>query len=229
MKPAFLPRTILPPAILPMLATAALLLAAGPASAKDKPKPLLPTYVMRARTVAVVIDPQSGVSLTDPNANEIARKDVEAALLDWGRLQPVISAHDADILIVVHRGNGKMVNRTTTNPRQNTPPGSVTPYDSGIAIGAQHGHQPNPASQQDPMADDHPHSQEEIGDGNDSFTVYEGGPDAEDPLDATPAWKYSAKDALHPHTVPAVAEFKKAFTATEKALADAQKATQSQP
>lgn len=214
--------------ILPLLAAAALIPGLT-GLAKDKPKPLLPTYVMRARTVAVVIDPQAGASLDDPNANETARKDVEAALLEWGRLQPVISAHDADILIVVRRGNGKMVNRTVTNPRQNNPAGSVTPYDSGIAIGAQHGKQPNPVSQQNPMDDNRPHSQTEIGDGNDSFIVYEGGQDTEDPLDATPAWKYSAKDALRPHNVPAVVEFKKAFTETEKALADAQKAIQAQP
>ncbi len=54
------------------------------AMAKDKPKSTLPTDVLQARTVAVVIDPSAGVSLDDPRANEVAQRDVETALLNCG-------------------------------------------------------------------------------------------------------------------------------------------------
>src|SRR5579859_949272 len=183
--------------------------------AKDKAKGTLPTYLLNARTVLVLIDPEAGVSLDDPKANEVARKDVETALLNWGRLQPVMSAQAADLIIVVRRGHGRMVSRTVTDPRQNGHPGTVNPYDSGISIGAQHGKQSNPVDAQNPGAtQDSPHSQTEIGEANDSFSVYAGGVD--DPLDSNPAWKYVAKDALHPHTVPAVAEFRKALAEADK-------------
>ena len=159
--------------------------------------------------------------MDDPKANEVARKDVETALLNWGRLQPVMSAQTADLIIVVRRGHGRMVSRTVTDPRQNGHPGSVNPYDSGIAIGAQHGKQPNPIDAQNPGAtQDSPHSQTEIGGADDSFSVYAGGVD--DPLDSNPVWKYVAKDALRPHTVPAVAEFRKALAEADK-LASAKK------
>jgi hypothetical protein len=38
----------------------------------------------------------------------------------------------------------------------------------------------------------------------------------ERPLDAAPAWRYLAKDALHSPDVPAVAEFRKIIAEAEK-------------
>jgi hypothetical protein len=61
------------------------------AMAKDKPKSTLPTYVLQARTVSVIIDPTAGKSLEDPRANEVAQRDVETALMNWGRFQPVLA------------------------------------------------------------------------------------------------------------------------------------------
>ena len=56
------------------------LLIASLCFAKDKNKSPLPFSVLRAQTVAVVVDPDAGISLEDPLANQTAQKDVETAL-----------------------------------------------------------------------------------------------------------------------------------------------------
>jgi hypothetical protein len=48
---------------------------------RAKKKPAVPAYVLKAHTVAVLIDPEAGTSLTDPMANKTAQDDVEKALL----------------------------------------------------------------------------------------------------------------------------------------------------
>jgi len=184
--------------------------------ARDKSKNLLPPYVLRARTVAVIIDPNAGVSLDDPQANQVAQKDVEVALLNWGRFDPVISTQAADLIIVVRRGNRHVVDQTITNPRQNNRAGVINPTDNGVGIGAQQGRPPS-LSGPGTAEDSSPHSQTEIGNTDDSFIVYEGGVD--NPLDTAPAWRYVAKDGLFPHTVPAVEQFRKAIAQAEKAAA----------
>jgi hypothetical protein len=63
-----------------------LLLAVLAANAKDKKKVVLPDYVLKARTVLIVINPEAGTSLQNPNANWIAQQDVEKAIMNWGRL-----------------------------------------------------------------------------------------------------------------------------------------------
>src|SRR5258708_7915837 len=66
------------------------LLFASLAIAGDKKKNLLPAYVLRARTVLVLIDPDAGISATSPLANKTAQEDVEKAIMKWGRLTPVM-------------------------------------------------------------------------------------------------------------------------------------------
>ena len=44
------------------------------ANAKDKKKIVLPDYVLKARTVLVVVDPDAGISIENPNANRIAQE-----------------------------------------------------------------------------------------------------------------------------------------------------------
>ena len=60
------------------------LLSTSLAIAGNKKKPLLPAYVLKARTVAVLIDPNAGTSATSPLANKTAQEDVEKALMKWG-------------------------------------------------------------------------------------------------------------------------------------------------
>src|SRR5271156_1560820 len=108
------------------------------AFAKDKNKSVLPAYVLEAHTVAVIIDPSAGISVDDPRANEVARKDVETALLNWGRFTPLVSVKGADLVIVIRKGHGKLVDDTITAPPPNNRPGAITPINNGIAVGAQH-------------------------------------------------------------------------------------------
>jgi hypothetical protein len=187
--------------------------------AKDK-KNALPAYVLSAKTVAIIIDPSAGISIDNPRANEEAQKDVEAALLSWGRFEPVLSKQTADLIIVLRRGNGRMMNETMPDPRQNNRAGVITPTDNGVSMGGQHG--PQPGMPGGPSPGSGPGSgpqspQTEIGQADDSFVVYKGGD--EKPLDAPPAWRYVAMDGLSPHSVPAVTAFRKAVENAEKAAA----------
>lgn len=188
------------------------------AMAKDK-GPLLPIYVLQARTVTVLIDTDAGMSLSDPNANQTAQKDVETALLKWGRFQTVLSPGEADIVIVLRKGTGKLADATVNDPRQNRRPGSVTSTDGAVAIGVQHGPPPQPgdAPGQPQMPGPELHPQAEVGAGDDSFVVYRG--HTNEPANSVAAWRYVHKNALHSHDVPAVDEFRKALQAAERQAA----------
>jgi hypothetical protein len=183
--------------------------------AKDK-KNVLPAYVLSAKTVAVIIDPSAGISIDDPRANQDAQKDVEAALLSWGRFEPVMSTQMADLIIVLRRGSGRMMNDTMPDPRQNDRAGVITPTGNGGSMGGQRG--PQPGMPGGPgMGPGQQSPQSEIGLADDSFVVYKGGD--EKPLETPPAWRYVAMDGLSPHSVPAVAVFRKAVENAEKAAA----------
>jgi hypothetical protein len=184
-------------------------------------KPLVPPYVLQAHTVAVMIDPGAGVSLKDPNANQTAQKDVEKAILKWGRFVTVMGAQQADLVIVLRKGKSKAVEETVGDPRQNSRAGSINPTDDGISIDAQHGPQPGLSrgspSNGDQNAPRGAQPQLEVGTTQDSFEVYEGNVDH--PMDGVPGWRWVRKDGLHPHDVPAVAEFRKAIEEAEKQAA----------
>jgi hypothetical protein len=204
--------------------------------AKDKSKSTLPTYVLQAQTVSVIIDPSAGESLDDPRANEVAQRDVETALLNWGRFQPLLAGRNADLVIVVRRGTGKMASGTVHDPRQGRRPVAIDPTDTGIDVGMQRGQPPPYAGdtpdasqgssipsqngpQNGPMTGDRAHPQAEMGTSvaEDSFLVYRGR--TENPLDGSPVWRYEAKNALKPHSVPAVEAFRKAVDEAEQAAA----------
>jgi hypothetical protein len=187
------------------------------AFAKDK-KNAIPAYILNAHTVSVIIDPHAGVSIEDPEANQVAQKDVQAALARWGRYDlRLIAEYSSDLIIVIRRGE-RNVQQTIVDPRQGSHPVSVTPTDDGMSVGVQRGQQPNaPGMPTRESSPDTPHTQMEISDAEDSFEVYQG--NVSNPLDTAPGFRSRAKDGLHPHNVPAVDVFKKAVTDAEKAAA----------
>jgi uncharacterized protein YjaG (DUF416 family) len=71
------------------------LVAVAPLAAA-KNKQVLPDYVLQAQTVAVVLMPDAGESVTDPAANRTAELNVEKALLQWVRYRLIPDAQIAD-------------------------------------------------------------------------------------------------------------------------------------
>jgi hypothetical protein len=182
--------------------------------AKDKTKNILPAYVLQAKTVAVIIDPNASISIDDPRANQAAQKDVEAAFLKWGRFEPVSEPKAADLIVVVRRGTGRLMDETNLDSRPNN---GINPDNRG-SIGSPRGSQPTlPSEPGLGPSQQTPHSQTEIGEAEDSFAVFKGG---ENPLYATPVWTNAARDSLNPQTVPAVAAFRRAVAAADKASAE---------
>jgi hypothetical protein len=185
------------------------------AVSKGKSKQILPAYVLTARTVSVIVDPYAGISMDDPRANQIAQKDVETALSNWGRFEPLIGQSTADLIIVVHKGRNRLVDETIPDPRQNNRAGVINPTNDGIYMGGQRGQQPQNSPNANPPIS--APSQTEIGDTDDSFIVYQG--NVENPLASPPAWRFTARDCLRSHNVPAVDEFRRAVDDAEKAAA----------
>lgn len=183
------------------------------ATAKDKKKILLPTDVLQARTVLVLVDPDAGVALDAPMANSTARKDVENALFHWGRFITATDISNADLIIVVRKGNGKIAQPTISGVPLNNRPVIFDPTDSGGAAGGRRGNPPfggDPTNAQPRV----PHPQAEVGESQDTFAVYRG--NREYPLDSPPVWRYIANDALRSPGVPAVDAFRKLIAQAEK-------------
>ena len=205
----------------------ALLLSSSLAIAKDKKKVLLPVDVLQARTVLVVVDPDAGVDPQDPNANRLARTNVEQALIKWGRLTPVQDGYTADLIIMVRKGNGKIAQGTIGGtPVNGIPPvgigSSTTPTESTTRAAVRWGQSgiPNDPSNAG-TSPSTPSPQTEVGSTQDMFAVYRGGnvdPNSS-PLDAPAVWRYTAKGALDSPSVPAVEAFRKAIADSEKQLA----------
>jgi hypothetical protein len=181
--------------------------------AKDKTKNILPAYVLQAKTVAVVIDPSAGISIDDPRANEVAQRDVEAAILKWGRFETVSDPKTADLIMMVRKGNSRLMDDTMPDARQNS---GINPNNRGGSIGPPRGSEPDLSG--DPgvgSSRQSPHTG--TLDAEDSFSVFKGG---ENTRYATPVWTYAGRDGLNPQTVPAVIAFKKAVAAADKAEAE---------
>ena len=196
------------------LVAAILVLSTSLAFAGGDKKPVLPAYVLSAETVFVLIDPDAGTSPTSPMANQKARDDVEKALMKWGRFRMAMNAGDADLVVVVRKGSGKIVQPTIGGLPTNDRPVIAQRTDNGGRVGGQKG---RPPGSTDPAPQDtHPAPQMEAGMPDDMFVVYHGGEG--NPLDGPPAWRYTGKDALKSPSVPAVAEFRKAIEDAEKQL-----------
>ncbi len=129
------------------------------AIAGGKKKDLLPAYVLKARTVLVIIDPEAGTSMTSPQANKTAQDDVEKALMKWGRFAPVLAGMPADLVITVRKGSGKLVQPTIGGEPTNDRPVIVQQTDNAIHIGGQVGRPPD--AQQGTPRDNKPHTQME--------------------------------------------------------------------
>lgn len=193
------------------------------ATAKDKKKVPLPIDVLSAHTAWVIVDPQAGFDVHDPLANRHALDAVNAALSRWGRITPVTDPSQADLMIVIRKGTGKLVDETVGGTPMNAPPvviGQRTP-DGGFNASGRAG--TSTGRQSDP------HPQMEVTDPDDTFAVYRGNPaynqdPAEKrPLDFPPVWRYTAKNALQGPSVPAVDQFRKAIAESEKLIAESKK------
>jgi hypothetical protein len=189
------------------------------AAGKNKKKVILPTDVLQAQTVLVVIEPGAGETIDAPMANRIARDDVEKALMNWGRFRMAVNASDADLIISVRKGSGRVAQPTIGGVPDNNRPVILQPSDSGGRVGGQTGAPPplsNPTtSEPRPQG---PYPQAEVGESDDMFTVYRGKRD--NPLDSPPVWRYAARDGLRSPSVPAVGEFRKTIVEAEKQQAN---------
>lgn len=183
------------------------------AKGKDKNKVVLPADVLQARTVLVLVDPDAGMAVDAPIANRTAQEDVEKALMNWGRFQMALNVSDADLIITVRKGNGKLAQPTVGGIPTNNRPVIFEPTDSGVRGGIHTGTTSTPG---DPTSDQPgmPRPQTEVGPTQDMFVVYRGRRDS--PLDSPPVWRFGAKDALRSPGVPAVDEFRKTIIEAEK-------------
>ena len=73
--------------------------------------------------------------MEDPRANQVAQKDVETALTNWGRFEMVMRPEVADLVIVVRKGHGRLVDETIPDSRQNSRAGVINPTNNGIRLG----------------------------------------------------------------------------------------------
>jgi hypothetical protein len=182
------------------------------AKEKNKDNGALPDYVVQARTVQVVVNPDASDSLENPMANTAAREAVQNALQAWGRFTLVVEG-GADLVIAVRAGTGKLVAPALERGPTDTRIGDMHPGRGNIGIGAQQGRVP---ADSDPGVPVHtgPHIGKEIGRANDVFEVYRGRGSYS--VNSSPMWRYTAKDALKAPSVPAVEQFRKAIDASEK-------------
>lgn len=202
-----------------ILALAVCTVASNFSAAKEK-KSTLPGYVLQAQTVFVMIDPDAGTAVTDPQGNRTAREDVEKALMRWGRLKLVMSMDLADLVIVIRKGNTQPVQPTVSGEPPNDRPVTVQGTDDTIRIGVQQGRSPDAAETGGPTM---PGMGGEVGSSEDMFAVYQGHGFDERLQERPLAWRYAGKRALKWPDVRAVNEFKKAVDEAVKQQQQKQK------
>jgi hypothetical protein len=176
--------------------------------------------ILDARTIAVVAYPSQAAQ--DSQENQRSRLEVQNALREWGKYQVVADAGITDLIIVVRKGHA---HAATTGGPTGASPGTIDPLGSGVNLGVHRG--PNqPLSRTDSsQIGSGPLHGSEVGSVDDLLEVYLGrqplpGDGSRNgtqyPLDEPPVWVYTAKDALNPPKIEAVAEFRKAVEAAEK-------------
>jgi hypothetical protein len=197
------------------LVVSILLLSSLVAIAKDKKKNLLPADILQARTAVVLVDPTADVDMKDPNANQNARDSVEKALMVWGRYSIAPDIANADIVITVRKGGNKVAQGGIGGVPMNNRPVTMSPNNNGGRMGGGIGASPGgDPSDSEPSG---PRPEVEVGGSQDMFVVYRG--NRAKPLDSPAVWRYSAPDALQTPGIPAVDQFKKLITESEKQLA----------
>ena len=206
--------------------TAVLVLAActcGAGLIWAKKKSALPPVVLNAQTFFVMVDPDAAIPVSDPGGNRTAREDVEKALMEWGRLKPTMTMSQADLVIVVRKGDRQAMNPTVGGQSPNDRPVIAQATDDTLRIGGQQGRSPDAAQNGGPTSP-RPEMGGEIGPTEDLFSVYLGR--TEDALKRGPVWRYARKDALKSPGVPAVAEFRRAVDEAVKRQRKAGKPSQ---
>jgi hypothetical protein len=146
------------------------------ASAKKKDKVVLPAFVLKAQTVLVVILPDSGEPLNDITANRKAQEEVEKAFMKWGRYRLALDADQADLVVGIRKGTGKVANPTISGGPVDSRPGTIETTDNQIRIGVQQGHPPDvsdPTGRNPPNDRVHPGMQ--AGGTDDTLQVFKGG------------------------------------------------------
>ena len=88
-------------------------------------KAYLPDFVLKAKTVLVVIMPDAGEPIDGPSANRKVQEEVEKALLKWGRYRLALDKYTADLVISVRRGTGKAANPIINGGPVDTRPGTI--------------------------------------------------------------------------------------------------------
>ena len=192
------------------------------ASAKNKDKSkALPPDLLRAEAAIVLINPDAGEPINDFSANSKAREALERALSKWGRYRLVPDSSTADLVFVVRTGSGQVARPTVKGGPIDDRPVILQPSDSGdIRLGRKVGRSPdqNPSSG---TPDSGPRLSTEIGSSDDTLEVYvvraRKSDASSDWQNESPAWRYSAKDALRMPAVSAVERFKQALAEAAKA------------
>lgn len=201
--------------------------AAGLASAKKKEKAVLPDYVSKAQTVAVLILPEAREAVNDPFANRKAQEEVEKAVMKWGRFRLTQEAFTADLVIGVRKGTGKIASPTIGGGPVDTRPGTIETTDNQIRVGAQQGRPPGDTQSGDASsANGRASPGMEVGAEADTLEVFQGGDRYS--VNSSPVWRYSARNGLNPPEVTAVEQFRKAVEESEKAAAQKQQQSQQQ-
>lgn len=191
---------------LPIL-VAAFLAPMASAKPKHKQKPALPDVVWQARSVAVVILPNSPDPAGDPSANEKAKQDVEDAILKWKRFRLEMEPSVADIVVGVRKGSGKLANPTVSHGPMDSPSGTIEATDDTVRIGVS----------QHQAANTPPTPGVAVGGGDDVLEIFlQGG--------SAPVWKYVAKDGLKAPGMLAVGKFREAVEEAEDAAKQKQQA-----
>lgn len=155
----------------------------------------------------VVVDPSAGIAVEAPNADRQALEDVENALTRWGRFRLVRSEYNADLVISVRKGNGKIAQPTIGGVPVDNRPVIVEPTNDASL-------ERIPTPGQQPATRPDPHPQMEAGGPDDIFAVYRG--KRENATDYPVVWRYSGKDALRSPGVPALDAFRDLIIESEK-------------